>query len=232
MDNLTFLSVDTETSGLSLKDDRILQYGFAMFVRGVCAEVSTYDIKQEVVNNAVDVNCITDDRIANGHSPYDVALLLNMVLRKPPRRIVCYNASFDLNFIGAEFQRLGFGYDFSKVTIVDPLVIHRRFHPFQKARLKDACLRYNIQNISEHDAGSDARAAGELYVAMHGRYGQLRNVYSNDMLRGWHNTWSVGFQEWCTRKGIQFDPADFEWPYRKEYECWESPEVKLSLPLW
>lgn len=231
MDNLTFLSIDTETSGLSYTDDRILQYGFSMFIRGKCVETSTYDICQDVSNSAEHVNGITVDRIRNGHSPYNIAMLLNMVLNKHPRRIVVYNAPFDLNFIGAEFQRLGFSYSWDSVTVVDPLVIWRKFHPFQKGRLEDVARHYNIPNPAAHDAGADSATAGHVYVQMYHQYGVLRNVYSNQMFKGWYNHWAEGFQNWARTKQMDLDPLDFQWPCREEYKCWESPPVELQLEL-
>lgn len=231
MDNLTFLSLDLETTGLSFTEDRILQYGFSMFIRGQCVETSTFDIQVEVENGAFHVNGITPERIANGHSPYNIALLANMVLDKKPRRVVVYNAPFDLSFLGAEFQRLGFNYDWRSLTVIDPLVIWRRFHPFKKGRLADVAAHYNIPNPAAHDAGADSATAGHIYVQMHGQYGILRGNYTNSMFEGWYNTWAQSFQKWGASRGLELDPHDFQWPYRKEYECWESPPVELQLEL-
>lgn len=229
----TFLSIDVETSGLSLVKDRILQYGFSMFIGGKCVETSTYDICQEVTNNAELVNGITPDRIANGHSPYNIAMLLHMVLEKPiPRRIVVYNAPFDISFISAEFSRLGFSYDWSRIQIIDPLVIWRRFHPFQKGRLADVSARYGIHNPAAHDAGADSATAGHIYVQMHGQYGILRNSNTNSLFKGWYETWADGFQRWAATKNMELDPLDFQWPCRKEYMCSESQSVNLSLDLF
>src|SRR6266567_9589105 len=75
-DNLTFGSLDTETTGLSFWDDRIIQYGFSVFVRGVCVDRCSFDVCQTVPNSAFAINGISDSRIANGHPPLDMLLLL------------------------------------------------------------------------------------------------------------------------------------------------------------
>lgn len=203
-----------------------------MFINGRCVETSTFDVCQTVTNNAELVNGITSDRIANGHSPYDVAMLLHMVLEKSvPRRIVVYNAPFDISFISAEFQRLGFSYDWSKIQIIDPLVIWRRFHPFQKGRLADVSARYGIHNPAAHDAGADSATAGHVYVQMHGQYGILRNPYTNSLFKGWYETWADSFRQWAATKDMELDPLDFQWPTRKEWMKWDSQPESLQLDL-
>lgn len=215
-----------------MENDRILQYGFSMFIRGTCVETSTYDVKQEVVNNAELVNGISADRIANGHSPYDIAMLLHMVLGKAvPRRIVVYNAPFDLGFISAEFNRLGFSYDWSKIQIIDPLVIWRHFHPFKKGRLADVSAHYGIHNPAAHDAGADSATAGHIYLQMHSQYGILRNPYTNSLFKGWYESWADGFQRWAATKDMELDPLDFQWPCRKELMCSSLQPENLQLPL-
>jgi DNA polymerase III subunit epsilon len=219
VDNLTFLSIDTETTGLSPINDRIIQIGFSMFVRGICVETSTFDIYTDVPNSGYAVNRISPERIANGHPISDICALLWRMFQKHPSRYCIYNSPFDLAFLGATFAREGFDWDFRKLTILDPLVIWRKFHPFKRGTLSYVSSYYGIPYNDEHDAGPDSAAAGHVYCQMYSQHGILRNTYSNQMLNGWYNRWAGSFVTYLKSHEIEYDLADFAWPCREEYLC-------------
>lgn len=196
-----------------------------MFIKGVCVDTVSWDIYQEVPNNAFEINGITPARIASGHPPYDVCILLDRMFQKQPRRYCIYNAPFDLAFIGAEFQRLGLEWDFRRLTILDPLVIWRRFHPFKRGTLSYVAAYYGIPYNDEHDAGIDSAASGHIYCQMHSQHGELRGLYTNKMLGGWYNRWATSFMQYLTSKNIPFESDDFQWPCRKEFLCSNISEI-------
>lgn len=230
MDNLTFVAIDTETTGLSPENDRIIQIGFSMFIKGRCVDTVAWDLYQEVPNSAFEINKITPERISNGHPPYDILVLLDRMFQKSPRRYLVYNSSFDLAFIGAEFQRYGFEWNFGKLTILDPLVIWRRFHPFKRGTLSYVAAYYGIPYNDEHDAGIDSAAAGHIYCQMYSQHGELRTVYTNKMFAGWYNRWAGQFIQYLRSKDLPYELEDFQWPCRKEYLCSSHPNE--SLQLW
>jgi len=217
--NLNFLAIDTETTGLSISEDRIIQIGFSMFVEGKCVHTESHYLNQEIENKAFDVNGITPAMIAGGSPPYEIFIMLQRVLQKKPRRILIYNAPFDLAFIAMQFQLLELDWDFRPITIIDPLVIWREFHKFRPGRLIDAADHYRVDNPKEHDAGADSATAGHIYCQMYSRYGQLRTTYSNKMFRSWYNDWAYGFMQYLIRKRMAVDPSDFQWPVREELMC-------------
>lgn len=230
MDPLTFISLDTETTGLSPIDDRIIQIGFSVFVKGACVDTVSWDLYQEIPNNAFEINKISDERIANGHPPYDILVLLGRMFQKHPKRYCIYNAPFDLAFLAAEFQRHELDWDFTGLTILDPLVIWRRFHPFKRGTLSYVSAYYGIPYNDEHDAGIDSTASGHVYCQMRSQHGELRTVYSNKMLTGWYDRWAASFITYCQNKGIEYDLNEFQWPCRKEFLC--SPQSESSDSLF
>jgi DNA polymerase III subunit epsilon len=234
MDNMTFVSLDTETTGLSPETDRIIQYGFSMFIKGACVDTTTFDICQDVPNNAFEINGISDERIRNGHPPYDILVLLQRMFQKQPRRYVVYNSPFDLAFIGAEMERYELDWDFRKLTIVDPLVIWRRFHPFKKGTLSYVSSYYGIPYNDEHDAGVDSAASGHVYCQMHGQHGELRTTYTNKMFKGWYDRWATQFLAYAQSKHLDISVSDFQWPCKEEYLCSQGTlaDREESLPLW
>lgn len=232
MENLTFVSLDTETTGLSPTEDRIIQYGFSVFVKGACVFQQGIDVKQDVPNKAFEINQITDERISNGMPPDDALDIVLRMLPKLPRRWCIYNSNFDLSFIGAEAERLKRDWDFRPLTILDPLVIWRRFHPYVKGTLSYVTKHYSIPYNDEHDAGIDSAAAGHVYCKMHGQHGELRSTYSNQMLEGWYNRWAGGFVQYANAKGLTIDLNEFQWPVRREYLCSDISVRESSLPLW
>jgi len=232
MENLSFVSVDTETTGLDYEKDRIIQYGFSVFIRGACVHTATIDVNQDVPNSAFSINGISDERIANGMSPVGALGLLEHLFQKRPRRYCIYNASFDLSFIAAEFRRYGLQWDFRPFTILDPIVIYRRFHPFKKATLSYVASYYGIPYNDSHDAGDDSAAAGHIYCQMYSQHGQLRNPYSNKMLEGWYNDWAARFIQYARNKNLDIDYNSFWWPCKEEYLCSDTSELEKQNYLF
>jgi len=83
--------------------------------------------------------------------------------------LIAHNASFDVAFLNAEFERLGKGL-ITRERIVDTLVLARRKHPGSSNRLDDLCARYGIDNSrrTKHGALLDAEILSEVYVELIG----------------------------------------------------------------
>ncbi len=83
--------------------------------------------------------------------------------------LVAHNAQFDVNFINAEFARLGVP-ALDPGRIVDTLVIARRKHPGANNSLDGLCSRYGIDNSrrTKHGALMDAEILAEVYLELRG----------------------------------------------------------------
>jgi DNA polymerase-3 subunit epsilon len=217
VDPLTFISIDTETTGLSFKDDRIIQFGAAVFIRGKMVHRENIYIKTSVPNGGFAVNKISDEQIAAGTEPSSAFHTIRGLFGQGATNRICiYNAPFDLSFLAHEFVRHGIPYDFNGLQILDPLVMARYFHKFQKCRLTDMCQRYGIPLPDAHDAAADSEAAGHVYLAMRANYATLHPLYMNKDLARWHRVWSISFNEWYYNKYGTF-PEIEPWPIRPEW---------------
>jgi DNA polymerase-3 subunit epsilon len=83
--------------------------------------------------------------------------------------LVIHNASFDISFINAEFDRLKRP-PIPRDRLVDTLLLARRKHPGVSNRLDDLCSRYAIDNShrTKHGALLDAELLAEVYIDLIG----------------------------------------------------------------
>lgn len=213
----TFISIDTETTGLSFEDDRVIEFGAAIFIRGKMVHRENLFIQTPVPNSGFAVNQITDEQIASGKQPSDAYRIIGSLLGKSTSNRVCiYNAPFDLSFLAHEFRRNDIYYDFSRLQILDPLVMSRRFYQYQKCRLTDMCERLGIPLPDAHDAAADSEAAGHVYLTLRAMYGPIQHLYMNHTQKQWHRTWCNSFSTWYYRKNNKF-PKMEPWPIRDEW---------------
>lgn len=81
--------------------------------------------------------------------------------------LVAHNATFDLNFLNAELERVRLA-AIPRDRLVDTLLLARRKYPGASNRLDDLCVRYGIDNSrrTKHGALLDAELLAEVYVEL------------------------------------------------------------------
>ncbi len=162
----SFLAIDVETTGFSPAQDRVIEVAWARFVDGV--------------------ECQNDSHVVNPHReiPWRVTQLTGLNARRTQaaprfravagalvtaiesaRCVVAYNAPFDRRFICAELARAGML--LPDVPWVDALSLARAIDAGEKGfSLRRSCDRHAIALDCAHQALSDARATGELFVQL------------------------------------------------------------------
>jgi DNA polymerase III subunit epsilon len=146
---------DTETTGLDARADRVIEIG------GV-----------ELVNRFPTGRTFHEYINPQGRSVHPEALAIHgisdaQLAGKPT--LVAHNASFDIAFINAEFERLGQG-AVAPERVVDTLAIAKRKHPMGPNSLDALCRRYGIDNShrTKHGALLDSELLAEVYIELVG----------------------------------------------------------------
>jgi DNA polymerase III subunit epsilon len=162
---------DTETTGLDFRLDRIIEIGclelIDHFPTGRSFHVYINAQGRPVHPDALQVHGITDEFLADKPTFAQIAGELQEFFGDAT--LIAHNATFDISFINAEFERIGIA-PIGREQILDTLVLARRRHPMGPNSLDALCRRYNIDNghRTKHGALLDAELLAEVYIEMIG----------------------------------------------------------------
>lgn len=195
----TFIALDTETTGTSVTEDRIVTATVVVIRPGSEPQVQTWlaDPGIEIPQGAADVHGISTERArAEGRQAADVILeveqaLLDVWSQDVP--LCAYNASFDLSILHAELERHhGRGLRIAG-PVVDPLVIDKTVDRYRKGsrKLVDVCAHYRVRIDNAHDATADALAAARVAWRIAQRYPAIGGADLAEL----HEQQSVWFDE-------------------------------------
>jgi len=171
-DEVEYLALDFETTGLDPKDDQILSAGFCEIREGALQMNSSEHIlvrpTRSIPESSAVVHGILDDQSATGLAIGEaIPLLLEALAGKV---LVAHHAAIEYQFLDHACRRL-YGHGFL-CPVVDTLALEH--HTFKKRdampkpgelRLAEARLRYGLPRYRAHDALVDALSAGELFLA-------------------------------------------------------------------
>lgn len=162
---------DTETTGLDNRADRVIEIGGVEldrhFPTGRTFHVYVNPGDRKVHPDALAIHGITDEFLKDKSSFADIVdELLDFF---GDARWVAHNASFDMGFMNAEFERLGLPAIPSE-RVLDTLSLARRKHPMGPNSLDALCRRYGIDNAhrTKHGALLDSELLAEVYIEMIG----------------------------------------------------------------
>lgn len=151
--------IDVETTGLSPRDDRIVEIAVAVVKPGEAPEL----VLDTLVNpgrpmSSTDVHGITDADVLDAPSFSEIATHVAAAISN--RVVAAHNASFDVSMLGAELERSGF---MPEVPCVCTMLLARVVDPSTpRLTLESACQRAGVPLSSAHTAKDDALAAGLL----------------------------------------------------------------------
>ena len=167
LDELPTLIIDTETTGLQVKEDRIVSFG------GVCAHGSRL-FKSRMIDDLVDpgvpippastaVHGNTDDMISGARSFPEVYADFQRLAAN--RVIIGHNVPFDLTIIRQECARHGRPWE--DVVFIDTMRLASLLNPsLGKYDLETLAGIYQIDVHGRHTALGDAMVTAELFFRM------------------------------------------------------------------
>lgn len=163
--DLSLVGMDTETTGLSLIEDRIFEIGLVTYVGGEKVEEWSRLVNpgRPLSAESVAKTGVRDEDLA-GCPPFrDIAL--EVINRIRHRVLVGYNLlSFDYPMLQAELRRLDL--DMPSCSLVDVLVFARGLVHQGRHSLQDMVARYGLTMETAHRATADADAAVRLLLHM------------------------------------------------------------------
>jgi DNA polymerase-3 subunit epsilon len=166
--------LDTETTGLYAKNgDRVVEIGCVELVdrKPTGRRLHRYlNPEREVPIEAQRIHGLTDEFLADKPKFRDVAAELADFIRDA--ELVIHNASFDMEFLNAEFGLLSVP-DMESARglcagVVDTLKMARDIRPGKRNSLDALCSEYGVDNSNRqfHGALLDAELLAEVYLAM------------------------------------------------------------------
>ena len=161
--------LDTETTGLSFEEDRIVEIGCIKLVeRKPVQTFHTYlNPRRTSSLSAQKVHGLTDQFLQD--KPLFSEVVHDFLGFVDGGTLVIHNASFDMGFLQAELNRLPQPMQLDAICgVVDTLQVARKLFPGQKNSLDALCNRFGI-DISHrdlHGALKDADLLVKVYLQM------------------------------------------------------------------
>lgn len=162
---------DTETTGLESRADRIIEIGgielINNFPTGRSLHLYINPGDRKIHPDALAVHGITEAFLKDKPGFADVAQ--EIIDFFDGAKWIAHNATFDMGFINAEFDRIGLP-PVAPELVIDTLSMARRKHPMGPNSLDALCRRYGIDNThrTKHGALLDSELLAEVYIEMTG----------------------------------------------------------------
>lgn len=158
-----YIAFDTETTGFSAYNDRIIELGAVLFENGKAVKSfgTLVNAGKAVPPAASRVNHITNDMLKSAPSEKEVYPQFVKFLGDAinGETIICaHNASFDMRFLAATFERLGID---ANIRFVDTLAICKKCVTCTTDHKQPTMAQhFNINQKDAHRAESDALVCG------------------------------------------------------------------------
>jgi DNA polymerase-3 subunit epsilon len=184
LQQIEFLALDLEATGLDVERDEILSVGFTV-IRNMSVILSESDYflvrpTQAIPQQSAIIHKIFDDESARGMELEEALIRILKALRG--RVLLAHHASIECGFLTRACNQV-FGSDIV-FPLVDTFAIefrslkHRGVTPYNQG-LRLSALRedYNLPRYPAHNALSDAIATAELFLA------QIAHRTGNDVMK-------------------------------------------------
>lgn len=156
-----YVLIDLETTGLSAKEDKIIEIGAIKYADGrMTGRLETFvNPGIRIPERITKVTGITDDMVKD--APYIEEVIDKLLSFTKGQVIIGHNIMFDYAFIKQSAVNNKLEFD---ERIIDTLKLARKFLPeVEKKSLDYLCAYFGIEDKNHHRAINDAQAAGKLY---------------------------------------------------------------------
>ena len=162
------LAVDLETTGLSPKNDRIIEFGIAELKDKKFVPYKNWLINPgfEISEKITQITGITNDDLKDQPMFSDISDEILGILSEEPTVVITYNNRFDKPFILEEYNRLNKNLDKLPPFICAYKLFEKCQFGTKNNKLATAIEYFNLgdQVVNSHRAMDDAVAAGEVFI--------------------------------------------------------------------
>lgn len=168
LSEMSFISLDTETTGLSCRYCQLLEIGALRF--GISGQVhdtfeQLIDPGEHIPYAATAVHGITDEMVRGMPCIRSVMPRLVEFIQQHPSIILIHNASFDLAFLRVAADTCGLR--LPEVPVIDTLALCRKLlRDMPRHRLDLLAARFCGQGRADHRALGDARVLSTVFLRM------------------------------------------------------------------
>ncbi len=167
MSSERILILDTETTGLSFEEDRIIEVGVVELNEKILARQYFHEYvnpEKEINISAQKIHGLSNNFLVDKPTFNEIAQKFLDFIKDDV--IVIHNAEFDLNFINKELQNCGLSE--LKNQVIDTLKIAKKEFPGQSVNLDSLCRKLNIINTRKdyHGALLDATLLSKVFLKL------------------------------------------------------------------
>lgn len=199
-----YVVFDLETTGLSARYDRIIEFGAVRIENGTIVDEIDFFINPDITLSSTTTNLtgITNDMVRGGRGIKESIKIIKDFIGDAI--LVSHNATFDVGFLNEALKNNG--YEQLKNPIVDTLPLSRYTLPKQKSHTLGAVCRamaVDYDESSAHRAIYDAQVLANLWLSMisvlisnnpHMRHEELATLTNRDII---FNTRPVHVTVYC-----------------------------------
>lgn len=163
--DLPLVGLDTETTGLSVTEDRIFEIAVVTFEGDRITDpfCEMMDPTRPLSDAAREKTGVSEEQLRG--LPTFAHFAPDILRRMEGRVIVGYNLlGYDLPLLQAELRRVGL--ELPTCHIVDVLIFARALMPGGRHRLEEAVRHFGVTMDTAHRASADAEATVRLLLAM------------------------------------------------------------------
>ncbi len=171
-----FVAFDLETTGLSSRNDRIIEIGAVIMKEG--KEVDRFqtfvDPRRPLDKKIVELTGITDDMLRG--APTIEEALPKFLEFVGDRVLVAHNSDFDTGFVRAACTRLQLPYTY---TVADTLILSQNLLPqLTKHKLDVVANALSLPEFNHHRAADDAAICGLIMARLLRQMEEELNIHS------------------------------------------------------